>query len=371
MRRRRSRVPTFLVLTALAAILLIAVGIYIPEQVDQAFGVSSPSLNSWQHFYYGAELLWGYEEMTTPRDPTGAVQTFKIDLGDTAASISTRLELAGLIRSAQTFRAYLIWTGMDTAIPAGTYQFSPAMTGLEIARQIQTAAGEVEFDILAGWRMEEIAAALPASGLTASSDSFLGAASRPADPPDFLPPGSTCEGFLMPGAYTLPRSTTSAQLVAIVLHHFGDVLTPDLRRGFASQGLTIYQAVILASIVQREAVISSEMPLIASVFYNRLAARMKLESDPTVQFSLGFNATQGTWWTNPLSLDDLKVNSPYNTYLNPGLPPGPISNPGLDALEAVADPAHTSYLYFRARCDGSGLHSFAETFEQHLQNACP
>ena len=111
------------------------------------------------------------------------------------------------------------------------------------------------------------------------------------------------------------------------------------------------------------------MPRIASVFLNRRAIGMKLDSDPTVQYALGFN--NDTWWTNPLSLADLQVDSPYNTYLNPGLPPGPICNPGLAALKAVAFPEQTPYFYFRAACDHSGRHLFAETFEQHKSNACP
>jgi UPF0755 protein len=98
---------------------------------------------------------------------------------------------------------------------------------------------------------------------------------------------------------------------------------------------------------------------------------MKLQTDPTVQYALGYNAAQGTWWTNPLSMDDIKFESPYNTYIYPGLPPGPISNPGLAALEAVAHPAESNYYYFQAKCDGSGQHNFAETFEQHQQNYCP
>ncbi len=111
--------------------------------------------------------------------------------------------------------------------------------------------------------------------------------------------------------------------------------------------------------------------MIASVFYNRLAIDMPLQTDPTVQYALGFNAAHSTWWTNPLSLDDLKVDSPYNTYIHPGLPPGPISEPGLAALRAVAFPAQSNYYYFQARCDKSGLHNFAETLEQHQQNKCP
>jgi UPF0755 protein len=113
-----------------------------------------------------------------------------------------------------------------------------------------------------------------------------------------------------------------------------------------------------------------EMPLIASVFLNRLAAGMKLDSDPTVQYALGYNPGKETWWTNPLSLEDLQFDSPYNTYLYPGLPPGPIASPGLAALQAVAFPAQTPYYYFRADCGGAGKHAFAETFEEHIQNEC-
>ena len=98
---------------------------------------------------------------------------------------------------------------------------------------------------------------------------------------------------------------------------------------------------------------------------------MKLEADPTVQYALGYNFGQGTWWTNPLSLDNLKYDSPYNTYMYAGLPPAPISNPSLESLQAVAFPAETIYYFFRAKCDGSGYHSFAQDFELHLQNACP
>ena len=140
--------------------------------------------------------------------------------------------------------------------------------------------------------------------------------------------------------------------------------------GFMNQGLTIYQAVTLASIIQREAIVEEEMPLIASVFLNRLAASKNLAADPTVQYALGYNESQQTWWTNPLSAEDLQIDSPYNTYLYAGFPPTPISNPGLNALRSVAFPAQTPYYYFRAACDDTGRHLFSETFEEHLQNAC-
>src|SRR5262249_5543287 len=145
----------------------------------------------------------------------------------------------------------------------------------------------------------------------------------------------------------------------------------DLKDGFQKQGLTVYQAVTLASIVEREAVHDEEKPLIASVYLNRLRNNMKLDADPTVQYALGYDFIQGTWWKNPLSLDDLQFNSTYNTYIYTGLPPAPISNPSLDALRAVALPAETNYYFFRAKCDDSGYHIFAETFEEHLANVCP
>jgi UPF0755 protein len=159
-------------------------------------------------------------------------------------------------------------------------------------------------------------------------------------------------------------------MVRTLVQNFGLYLTPELRTAFAAQDLSIFEAVVLASIVEREAVVEDEMPAIASVFFNRLEAGMKLDTDPSVQYAIGWNPAQGTWWTNPLSAADLQVDSPFNTYLYPGLPPAPISNPSLAALQAVAFPDTTPYYYFRARCDGSGRHSFAETFEEHVKNAC-
>jgi UPF0755 protein len=111
--------------------------------------------------------------------------------------------------------------------------------------------------------------------------------------------------------------------------------------------------------------------MIASVFLNRLAIGMPLEADSTTQYARGFNPQQNTWWTNPLSRRDLQFDSPYNTYLYPGLPPGPIANPSLRALRAVAFPAQSPYYFFRATCDDSGKHDFSETFEEHLGKSCP
>jgi len=136
-------------------------------------------------------------------------------------------------------------------------------------------------------------------------------------------------------------------------------------------GLSFHQCVTLASIVEKESMITAEQPLIASVFYNRLAVGMKLESDPTVQYALGSLSENSGYWKNPLTTSDLSVNSEYNTYLYPGIPPSPISNPGISALQAVIYPETSGYYYFRAKCDNSGAHNFAVSFQEHLMNACP
>jgi UPF0755 protein len=305
----------------------------------------------------------------------GVEQPFEVILGESPAAIAERLEQARLIPDAATFTDYLVFRGMDTTLQAGQYTLSPQVSPLEIANALQDATPkEITLTILDGWRIEEIAATLPTSGLEFSPEMFLVAAEGiPTGYPflDELPEGNSLEGLFFPGSYRLPRQSTPDDVIAALLDEFQAQLTPDLLAGFERQGLSIYEAVILAAIVERESIIEDEMPLIASVFLNRLAAGMPLEADSTAQYALGYQEETGTWWKNPLTLDDLQVDSLYNTYLYGGLPPGPIANPGLSALRAVAFPAQADYYYFRAACDDSGEHRFAESFEEHLQNACP
>jgi len=179
------------------------------------------------------------------------------------------------------------------------------------------------------------------------------------------------EGFLSPGSYTFRREETVDAVVDAMVSRFLENLPPDFSTNCQQLGLNFYQCVTLASIVEKESMIEAEQPLIASVFYNRLGIGMKLESDPTVQYAIG-TANQGSvWWKNPLNLADLEINSAYNTYLYPGIPPAPIANPGQAALLAVSNPQISEYYFFRAKCDESGAHNFAITFEEHLLNACP
>lgn len=359
------------------SILLIALGLIfvtmgIPSMAAHTYGPPSSRLSATQVIQYSARLLWYDGLLTQPYMGDSPEQTFTVEPGEAVSSIAGRLETAGLINNAAAFRDYLIYTGLDTTLQSGNYKLSPGMSIVDIARKMQDATpADVTFVILPGWRMEEIAASLQTSGLDFTPDDFLTVASAARPGFDFLAGASSSEGFLYPDTYIVPRTVTADQFVDGLLRNFGLHLTMGLREGFSRQNLTVYQAVTLASIVQREAVHQEEAPIIASVYLNRLKISMKLDADPTVQYALGFNPLQGTWWTNPLSAEDMQVDSSFNTYRVDGLPPTPIDNPGPDALQAVASPADTPYFYFSARCDDSGYHEFAQTFQEHLQHLCP
>lgn len=359
-----------------AGVLLLGWFIFnLPTRAADLYGPASPRLDTFQHLYLAAQVLAQQPNLMQPLNPNGGDTSFEITLGEPTLQIANRLRNQGLIADAEAFRNYLRYAGLDTTLQAGAYTLSPRMTAVEIAQALQDATPtEVTFQILPGWRLEEIAASLETSGLEFGPRAFLAAAS--AVPSDHalaqeIPPGSSVEGFLLPGARRLPRRISADDFLRLHLDDFYAQVNTRLREGYSRQGLTLFQAVTLASIVEREAVDNAEMPLIASVFLNRISAGIKLDSDPTVQYARGLNVDAGTWWTNPLSLEDLQIDSPYNTYLYAGLPPGPIANPGLDALRAVAFPAQTPYFYFRAACDGTGKHVFSVTYEEHLGKACP
>jgi UPF0755 protein len=359
----------------LAFLLLCAFSVVFifPSQIAHSYGPPSERLSLPQTIQYSARLMWDDGLLTKPLDPDAPQRSFTVRQGESIMSIADRLQQDGLIRDAGMFRDYLIYTGLDTSIQAGNYDdLSPAMSIVDLAHKMQNATPtQVTFVVLPGWRMEEIAASLPTSGLSITSNAFLATVKKPRPGVNYLSGEVSAEGFLYPDSYILPRVTTADELVELLVRNFDLHLTTDLRDGFDRQGLSIYQAVTLASIIQREAVHDDEASMIASVYLNRLRIGMKLDSDPTVQYALGYDVTEQTWWTNPLSVNDFKTSSRYNTYLVGGLPPTPISNPGLNALRAVAFPAESSYYYFSARCDDSGYHNFAQTFQEQLQNLCP
>jgi UPF0755 protein len=350
-----------LVMFLIAFCLLAGIAATIPARAAEVFGPPAPGLSAAKLYQQSVVLLLSKNNLIERSTQTAVEVQYPVEAGDSLDKILTGLTQLGLVTHISDFRAYLIYSGIDTRIQPGVYQFSPGLTELEIAGILGSPTSTLTtVSILAGWRAEEIAATFSNLGLNLSPDQFLQIVEQ-----------EDKEGYLFPGSYQVSREISPKSLVDLFYEGFITQITPELENQISGQGLTLHQAVILASIIQREAVIEEEMPQIASVFINRLRGNLNLGADPTVQYALGYNEIQGVWWTNPLSLDDLKLPSSYNTYENPGLPPGPICNPGLSALQAVANPTATSYLYFRAACDGSGYHLFAESFEEHLNNACP
>jgi UPF0755 protein len=310
--------------------------------------------------------------VVSPRSQGGSLA---IAEGENAATLASRLAAEGWVSDAAVFRTYLRFTGGDRQLYPGEYAMPPNLTSRALADLLVSGSSrQIELTVFAGWRVEQVASALEQHGLPITPADFIAASHRrPGNLALYLaiPAQSGLEGFLLPGRYLVERSANADLLVYEMAGAFERAVTDDLSRALEARGLTLYQAVTLASIIEREAMETDEMPLIASVFLNRLDTGMQLEADPTVQYALGFDPLQATWWRSPLGSGDLQVDSPFNTYLYGGLPPGPICNPSLDALMAVANAPATSFYFFRAACDNPGRHVFAETYDQHLANACP
>jgi UPF0755 protein len=349
--------------------------IKIPQNAAARFGPPAKDIGLFQRVKYSMDLSSHADDLEIPAQAGAPDADFTIESGEAPGITAVRMQEAGIIRSAEIFTTYLIYSGKDKGIQAGDYHLNPGLTAIQIADKLQDATPEnATLVILPGWRMEEVAASLPTSGLSVSPDEFLELAQNTNGidaAPAGIADGASLEGYLFPDTYEIKRGATTKEVLDTIINHFNNQMTSALKKGFKKNGLSIYQAVTLASMVQKEAVNEDEQPTIASVFINRLAAGMNLESDPTVQYAIGYDDESATWWKNPLTADDLHTDSPYNTYLYGGLPPAPISEPGLSALQAVASPEKTTYYYFRSKCDGSGYHSFAETFQEHVNNACP
>lgn len=354
--------------------LALLVLVYFPYTARVLFGEEAPALTVYQKLSFPVRLVLGQQNLLAPVAFEGSERVFTIEPGESVDSICMKLQQNGLITDPDLFRIYLIYSGLDRGIQAGKYKISQPISSVEIGKMLQDATpAEIDFVILPGWRAEEIAASLETSGLTITAPEFMTLVQNPAalSLPQSLVSIKNLEGYLLPGDYVIPRESNEMQLITIIIEKFASEVTPEMFQVYQDHGLTLDQAVIIASMVQREAIHEEEMPLIASVFLNRLSVGMKFDSDATVQYALGHNDIDNTWWKSPLSLADLAIDSPYNTYVNTGFPLGPICNPGIKALQAVAYPAQSSFYYFRAKCDQSGYHNFAETFEQQQQNACP
>ncbi len=301
-------------------------------------------------------------------------RTFVVREGETTAEIASRLESAGLVSHGMLFRLLAEGEGLASDLAAGEYELYPAMRPSEILAIFsagRTRPGPM-VTIPEGWRSEEIAERLASRGI-APAGRFLEVVRRGrSDLPALSsrPAGASLEGYLFPDTYSYDPRTDAESMAERMVRQFDQRFTAEMWERSAALGMSVHQVVTLASIIEREAVLPDERQLMAGVFYNRLREGIPLQTDPTVQFAVATADPESQkrygWWKSSLTPQDLAVDSPYNTYGHPGLPPGPICSPGLASLRAAVEPAVTDYLYFVARPDGS--HAFARTLQEHNEN---
>ncbi|HML23883.1 MAG TPA: endolytic transglycosylase MltG [Aggregatilinea sp.] len=326
------------------------------------------------------------DALNTPAGSDPTMRRFTVSSGDSASIIAANLLADGLITDSALFVDYVVYHRLDAELEAGTYFLQQTQTIPQIARALTDAASAtIPFRTLEGWRLEEIAQVIDSNPLLDFSGADFMAVVGPggaipeefkarAGIPDVLSNGRepSLEGFLYPGTYQLKPGITPEELRDEMLAAFDAHVTQEFYDEAAAQGLTMYQVVTLASIVQKEAVDLDEAPVIASVYLNRFRLPMRLDADPTVQYALGNTRDAGTWWPSITQADyyglDGLPNQSYSTYLNEGLPPGPIAAPGLPAIRAVIQPAETQYYYFRRGCEDDNRHVFF-TLDQQADHA--
>jgi UPF0755 protein len=328
-------------------------------------------------------------EIRRPADPEAVEPVeFEILPGQSATEIASSLEDLNLIRQPLLFRLMLREREAGDQLKVGTYQLSPTMTMGEIISALQVAPSfeETEFQTIEGMRMEEVAQVIVDAGLAESTEAFLEVASdatpfkethsRLAD----IPEGQGLEGYLFPSTYRIEATATITDVIEKMLTDGFDASYETFENQVIVENRNVHEIVTMASIVQREAANVDEMPHLAYIFWNRLKPENLAESggligaDPTVQYIVGYSEEEQTWWRKNLTQADLDTESPYNTRRVAGLPPGPIANPGLDALRAAARPGPLrpdgsegkDDLYFVAKC-GENAHNYATTLTEFSQ----
>ena len=282
----------------------------------------------------------------------------RIPAGASFAEVTDSLASKGLVRAPFFFRLYARIRGVDDEVKPGTYGFRPGTGWNELLEDLRV--GRVltfRLVIPEGWDLQRIAARL--ANLTgAPADSVLALLTDTAQSTRFGVPGPTLEGYLYPATYTFPVDEPLDSVIAKLVSVYKGVWTPQRRARADSIGMSEREVVTLASIIEKEARIRSEMPLISAVYHNRLRIGYPLQADPTVQYALGRHRARLLY----ADIDSV-ADHPYNTYRNPGLPPGPIASPSVAAIEAALYPADVDYLYFVARPDGS--HVFTRSLAEH------
>lgn len=281
------------------------------------------------------------------------VQQFVVGKGQGTNAIGQNLVEAGLIRHPLLFR-YVVWQkGLAGKIQAGSFDLSPSMSTAEIARSLTQGTEDVWITIPEGWRTEEIAAMVERQNLPLfDADEFI-ALAKPS------------EGYLFPDTYLIPRQITAQQLYEVLTNTFSRKIEQGLASELAASEHSLEEIVVMASLVEREAQSERDMQHVAGILWHRIELDWPLQVDATLQYATTRQAKNGEWWTPPTAADK-QIASPYNTYQNLGLPPAPISNPGLNAIKAAAQPLETENLFYLH--DRQGVMHYATTLEEHNQN---
>jgi peptidoglycan lytic transglycosylase G len=307
--------------------------------------------------------VWFYVGVDRPYKGYAEDEQFvEIPQGAGSLAIAHRLADAGVIRDVSSFRLALWLTGEGRRLRAGEYRFDRPMSARQVADKI--ARGEVYVRPITfpeGLTIKQMAQIYEENEFGPAQD-FVAAAKNATLIAAIDPEAKDLEGYLFPDTYALPRKATAAQLVQRMVAAFQKALTPEMMEKASERAFTIRQFVTLASIVEKETGNPSERPLVAAVYVNRLRIGMPLQCDPTVIYALD---RLGRYNGN-LTRENMQVDSPYNTYRYPGLPPGPIASPGRASLAAAANPSDVGYLYFVSRNDGT--HAFSSTLDEHNRN---
>jgi len=299
-------------------------------------------------------LAWAWHDLTTPVEPPVGGAVISIAPGESFRVTSARLQAGGVVRHALVLRLWARWNQLDRLVRSGEYRFDRALSPVEVLALLRSPTSALHrVTIPEGSTLRQVAALFAGAGF-GSTDQFLCLANDPHFLLSVDAPASGLEGYVFPDTYAFAWSTPPEQILRTMVEHFREQTAP-LQPLRLDAGLSQESLVVLASIIEKEAGVAEERALVSAVFHNRLRLGMPLQSDPT--------ATYGRDVRGLPTAADIDVESPYNTYLHPGLPPGPICNPGLAALRAALAPAQVPYLYFVSRNDGT--HVFSRTLEEH------
>ncbi|MEX2028718.1 MAG: endolytic transglycosylase MltG [Candidatus Curtissbacteria bacterium] len=303
-------------------------------------------------------LLKYYNFLLSAPSQDEQAQIFVVTPGQGLNQIAKNLEEAKLIRNTLAFRVLATQMGIVKNIQAGDFRFSPNQSAKEIAQLLTHGALDLWITFPEGMRIEQQAEKISETINTPDNDKSQ------FDPDEYIKLAE--EGYMFPDTYLISKDAAAVDITTRLKDTFEAKVSPAILAKGLKNGLTEYEVVILASLIERESRADDEKPTVAGILLNRLNAGIALQVDATVQYAKGYDAAKKTWWV-PVSVSDYtSVRSPYNTYLNPGLPPTPISSPGLSSIRAAAEPADTPYFYYLH--DSEGKIHYAETIEEHQEN---